>query len=47
MEGGEGRSRSRERPAARERLNWFVVESQALLADIQQNLRKYINLKIF
>jgi phospholipid/cholesterol/gamma-HCH transport system substrate-binding protein len=34
-------------PALYERLNRFVVESQSLIADIQQNPRKYINLKIF
>jgi phospholipid/cholesterol/gamma-HCH transport system substrate-binding protein len=34
-------------PGLYERLNRFVVESQSLIADIQQNPRKYINLKIF
>lgn len=48
MEGGEGTiARLVNDPGLYERLNRFVVESQSLLADIQQNPRKYINLKIF
>lgn len=48
MEGGEGTiAKLVNDPQLYERLNQFVVESQALLADIQQNPRKYINLKIF
>jgi phospholipid/cholesterol/gamma-HCH transport system substrate-binding protein len=48
MEGGQGTiARLVNDPGLYERLNQFVVESQALLADIQQNPRKYINLKIF
>lgn len=34
-------------PDLYERLNKFVVEAQGLMSDIQQNPRKYINLKIF
>lgn len=48
MEGGEGTiARLVNDPGLYERLNRFVVESQSLLADLQQNPRKYINLKIF
>jgi phospholipid/cholesterol/gamma-HCH transport system substrate-binding protein len=48
MESGEGTiARLVNDPGLYERLNRFVVESQSLLADIQQNPRKYINLKIF
>jgi phospholipid/cholesterol/gamma-HCH transport system substrate-binding protein len=48
MQGGEGTiAKLVNDPMLYERLNRFVVESQALLADIQQNPRKYINLKIF
>jgi len=48
MEGGEGTiAKLVNDPGLYERLNRFVVESQSLIADIQQNPRKYINLKIF
>jgi len=48
MESGDGTiAKLVNDPQLYERLNRFVVESQALLADIQQNPRKYINLKIF
>lgn len=48
MNGGEGTiARLVNDPGLYERLNRFVVESQLLITDIQQNPRKYINLKIF
>jgi phospholipid/cholesterol/gamma-HCH transport system substrate-binding protein len=48
MESGQGTvARLVNDPGLYERLNRFVVESQALITDIQQNPRKYINLKIF
>ena len=48
MNGGEGTiAKLVNDPGLYERLNRFVVESQSLIADIQQNPRKYINLKIF
>ncbi|MDX1622567.1 MAG: MlaD family protein [Gemmatimonadota bacterium] len=34
-------------PALYERLNGFVVDAQGLINDMEQNPRKYINLKIF
>jgi phospholipid/cholesterol/gamma-HCH transport system substrate-binding protein len=34
-------------PTLYERIDKFVVDSQSLMTDIQENPRKYINLKVF
>lgn len=48
MKDGEGTlARLINDPELYERLNRFVVEAQGLVVDVQQNPRKYINLKIF
>lgn len=48
MRTGEGAmARMINDPTLYERLDRFVIETQALIEDLQQNPRKYINLKIF
>lgn len=48
MQTGEGTmARMINDPALYEQMNRFVIDAQGLILDLQQNPRKYINLKIF